>query len=206
MPTASTPNVPQTPWTAIAPTGSSTPLRSMNVKAKITRIPAMMPITMAAHGCTNAHGAVMATRPASMPFTIIPGSGFLAPVYMSQNIAATAPNAAAIAVFVATTAKRTSVTAKVDAALKPNQPNSRMKHPSIAIGMWCPASVRGLAVLAELADAGTEHEGTGQPGDTADRVHDAGAGEVDVPERRGRRCSPSLASQPPPQVQAPNIG
>ena len=31
-----------------------------------------------------------------------------------------------MAVFVATTAKRTSVAAKVDAALKPNQPNSRM--------------------------------------------------------------------------------
>ena len=35
----------------------------------------MMPMTAAAHGCTNAHGAVIATRPASMPFAIMPGSG-----------------------------------------------------------------------------------------------------------------------------------
>ena len=35
----------------------------------------MMPMTAAAHGCTNAQGAVIATRPASMPFAIIPGSG-----------------------------------------------------------------------------------------------------------------------------------
>ena len=34
-----------------------------------------MQIAAAAHGCTNAHGAVMATRPASMPLTIMPGSG-----------------------------------------------------------------------------------------------------------------------------------
>ncbi len=32
-------------------------------------------MTAAAQGCTKAHGAVMATRPASMPLTIIPGSG-----------------------------------------------------------------------------------------------------------------------------------
>ena len=90
----------------------------------------------AAHGCTKAHGAVIATRPASMPLTIIPGSGFLLPVYIVKNIAVAAPNAAAMAVFVATTAKRTSVAAKVEAALKPNQPNSRMNVPSIAIGRW----------------------------------------------------------------------
>ena len=41
----------------------------------MTMIAARMPMTAAAHGCTNAHGAVIATRPASMPFAIIPGSG-----------------------------------------------------------------------------------------------------------------------------------
>ena len=49
-----------------------------------------------------------------------------------------------MAVFAATTVKRRSVAAKVDAALNPNHPNSRMKVPSIAIGMLCAASVRGL--------------------------------------------------------------
>ena len=35
----------------------------------------MMPITNAAHGATNAHGAVIATRPASMPLHDIEMSG-----------------------------------------------------------------------------------------------------------------------------------
>ena len=67
--------MPPTPCTAIAPTGSSMPRRSMNTAASITRIAATKPMTAAAHGATNAHGAVIATRPASMPLTIIPGSG-----------------------------------------------------------------------------------------------------------------------------------
>ena len=77
----------------------------------------------------------MATRPASIPFAIMPGSGLPARI-MIQNIPTVAPNAPAIAVFVATVANWTSVAASVDAALKPNQPNSRMNVPSIAIGMW----------------------------------------------------------------------
>ncbi len=77
----------------------------------------------------------MATSPASMPLAIMPGSGL--PVrFVIHAMAATAPKAPAIAVFVATTANCTSVAAKVDAALKPNQPNSRMNVPSMAIGMW----------------------------------------------------------------------
>ena len=40
-----------------------------------------------------------------------------------------------MAVLAATVANCTSVAANVEAALKPNQPNSRMKQPSIAIGM-----------------------------------------------------------------------
>ena len=46
--------------------------------------------------------------------------------------------------FVAITENRWSVAASVDAALKPNHPNSRMNVPSMAMGMWCPANVRGL--------------------------------------------------------------
>ena len=91
----------------------------------------------------------MATRPASMPLTIIPGSGL--PVrFIIQNIAVVAPKAAAMAVLVATTANWTSVTAKVEAALKPNQPNSRMNVPSIAIGMWWPGMVFGEPSLLNL--------------------------------------------------------
>ena len=80
----------------------------------------------------------------------MPGSGFLLPVYINQNMSATAPKAAARAVFRATTAKRVSVTANVEAALKPNQPNSRMNVPSMAIGMWWPGRARGVPSLAYL--------------------------------------------------------
>ena len=70
-----------------------------------------------------------------MPFTIMPGSGL--PVRLViQKSPTTRPNAAAIAVFVATVANCTSVDANVDAALKPNHPNNKINAPSIAIGMW----------------------------------------------------------------------
>src|SRR4029453_1213004 len=95
----------------------------------------MEPMMAATYGSTKAHGAVMATRPASIPLTIIPGSGL--PVrHIIQNIAAIDPKAAAMAVLAATIANWTSVDASVEAALKPNQPNSRMKQPTGAMGMW----------------------------------------------------------------------
>src|SRR5947208_2011953 len=111
MPTYRTPSVPLTPCTAMAPTGSSIlSLRSTKNTASMTTMPEMQPITAAAHGCTNAHGAVMATSPASMPLAIIPGSGL--PVrFMIQNIDTTAPNAPAIAVLAATVANWMSVAA-----------------------------------------------------------------------------------------------
>src|SRR6266545_2815253 len=130
----STPQMPQVPWTEMAPTGSSMPRFSTRPMDTITSTPATIPMTAAAHGSTKAHGAVIATRPASMPLAIMPGSGFLAGLaYIIQNIAVVAPNAAAIAVLAATMANWTSVAARLDAALKPNQPNSRMNVPSIAI-------------------------------------------------------------------------
>ena len=118
-------------------------LRSKNHTDSTTMAAAMLPMSAAAQGCTKAHGAVMATRPASMPLAIMPGSGLPLRIH-TQNMAMVAPKAAAIAVLAATTVNLRSVAAKVDAALKPNQPNKRMNVPSIAIGMWWPARVRGF--------------------------------------------------------------
>src|SRR3954452_17328505 len=138
MPTNSTPRVPHTPCTDMAPTGSSTlSRRSMKYTASTTTHPAMMPMTMAAQGSTKAHGAVMATRPASMPLAIMAGSG-LPERNITQNMQATEPKAPAMAVFTATVANCGSELANVDAALKPNQPNSRMNVPSMAMGMLWP--------------------------------------------------------------------
>ncbi len=69
------PQAPFTPWTADAPTGSSIlSFVSMKTAARMTRTPAMAPMRAAAQAETKAHGAVMATRPASMPFASQDGS------------------------------------------------------------------------------------------------------------------------------------
>ena len=131
------------------------------------------------HGLVKAHGAVIATRPASMPLAIIPGSGL--PVFLIiTNIDTTAPKAPAIAVLAATVANWTSVAAKVEAALKPNQPNSRMNVPSIAIGMWWPGMALAVPSLLNLPMRGPSTMAPASAGHAADGVHDAGAGEVDV--------------------------
>src|ERR1700756_747410 len=86
---------------------------------------------------TNAHGAVMATKPANMPLHIMAGSGL--PVLNIMNRAANnAPDADASIVFTATTAIRLSVPASVDPGLNPNQPNARIKVPNITMGMSWP--------------------------------------------------------------------
>ena len=66
-----------TPWTEMAPHGSSTwATWSKNHTPPQTRNPATIPITHAAQGATKAHGAVIATHPASMPLQAIEMSGF----------------------------------------------------------------------------------------------------------------------------------
>src|SRR5205823_7248987 len=63
------PHNPLTPWTEIAPTGSSMrSLPSMKNTATQTNTPAIPPISTADGAVTKAHGAVMATNPASVPF------------------------------------------------------------------------------------------------------------------------------------------
>ena len=50
IPTHSTPKIPHTPWTEIAPTGSSMPRRSKKNTDSTTMIAAIPPMTAAAHG------------------------------------------------------------------------------------------------------------------------------------------------------------
>src|SRR6185369_3711646 len=98
----------------MAPHGSSTLItRSLNSTPAQTTMPAMMPITTAAVGPTNAHGAVMATSPASMPLQAIEISGL--PKRKYQNvIAAAEPATAARLVFTAITEMRKSVAPSVE--------------------------------------------------------------------------------------------
>ncbi len=65
------------PWTEMAPTGSSTPMLSKKNTLYTTNTPATKPMIAAPIGLTKAQGAVIATRPASMPLHSIEGSGFI---------------------------------------------------------------------------------------------------------------------------------
>src|SRR5437588_9462170 len=106
----------------MAPTQSSMPILSKKKTDSTTRTPATRPRRLAPPALTNAHGQVMATRPANIPLHIIEGSGFLVRNHHIHNVAPTAPVAEASIVFTATTAIRRSVPARVQPGLKPNQP------------------------------------------------------------------------------------
>ncbi len=69
------PQAPLTPWTLIAPTGSSILILSKKKTLQTTSTPATAPMMKAPTGVTNAQGEVMATRPASMLLHIMVGSG-----------------------------------------------------------------------------------------------------------------------------------
>src|SRR6185369_6487385 len=109
MPTQTAPSQPQKPCTEIAPQGSSILVtRSLNSTPKQTRIPARTPIITDDVGVTNAHGAVIATNPASMPLQAMVTSGLPKSQYQT-SIAVAEPATAARLVFTATTAMRRSV-------------------------------------------------------------------------------------------------
>src|SRR5579863_4077780 len=76
MPTETAPNHPHNPCTEIAPHGSSIlATRSKKRTPRHTITPATTPMAVADVGDTKAHGAVMATSPASIPLHAIVMSG-----------------------------------------------------------------------------------------------------------------------------------
>ena len=87
-----------------------------------------MPIIRAEVGDTKAQGAVMATRPASIPLHAIVMSGLPNKKY-HRSIAAAEPATAARFVFTATTEMRRSVAPRVEPGLNPIHPKSRMNVP-----------------------------------------------------------------------------
>ena len=139
----------------------------------------MMPMTAAAHGSTKAQGAVMATRPASMPLAIMPGSGLPVRIQI-QNMPIDGAERTGDGgvgrddgeLDVAGGEGRGGVEAE---PAEQQDERAQHGHRDVVAGQRT-----RLAVLAELADARTEHDGAGQRGDAADGVHDARAGEVDV--------------------------
>lgn len=72
------PIAPHTPWTEMAPTGSSIfSTESKKFTETGSTSPAAMPMAAAPAGDTASHPAVMATRPARAALRVMPTSGFL---------------------------------------------------------------------------------------------------------------------------------
>src|ERR1700758_4619312 len=99
MPTQTAPNQPQNPCTETAPQGSSIfRTRSLNSTPAHTRHPASTPMITDEVGDTNAHGAVIATNPASIPLQAMVMSGLPNRKYQI-SMAAADPATAARFVF-----------------------------------------------------------------------------------------------------------
>src|SRR5579863_7939697 len=132
------PHRPFTPWTEIAPTGSSM-RRFFSTKKtdSTTRTPAIAPIRHAESELTKAHAAAIATRPARAPLHMIEGSGLLPRTFHIHRVVAIPPAAEASTVLTMLMPLRRSVPARLPPELSPNHPNARMKVPSITIGRLC---------------------------------------------------------------------
>ena len=140
---------------------------------------------------TNAHGAVMATRPARQPLTDMPRSGLPSHIQLSA-VADSRPMNAAVLVVMKTCEMAFGSAAIVDPGLNPNQPSQSTKQPMTPDVMLWPGIGVDLAVRAVLAEAGSEDDDAGERRPAADAVHDGRAGEV--PEAGGRQ--PAAAPDP----------
>src|SRR5262249_12930721 len=205
MPRATPPNQPQYPWTEIAPQGSSTwSTRSLKSTPQSTMIPATMPIRTAALAPTKAHGAVIATSPASMPLQAIEMSGLPNRKYHSVSADA-APATAARFVLMAMTEMRRSVAPSVVPGLKPIQPNRRMKVPVTTYTMLCAGNARGFPSRSYLPIRGPRITASAmaQNPPTPCTTVDPAKSQYPWPSPR---VVPHCDIQPPPQTQQPKIG
>src|SRR5210317_100421 len=139
--TASRPQIPTTPWTEMAPTGSSIRSLSRVTIDTTSSRPPTAPISVAVRGSGVSGSAVMATSPASAPLSAMVRSA-LPNQRRDSNNANTSPPAAAMFVLTNTSATAfaspTSDTLSSEPPLKPNQPSQRISVPSAASGILQP--------------------------------------------------------------------
>ena len=128
----------------MAPHGSSIlRIRSLKSTPAQTTIPAMTPMITDDVGVTNAQGAVIATRPASIPLQAMVMSGLPNSLYQKSSAAAE-PATAARFVFTAITEMRRSVAPSVDPGLKPIHPKSKTNVPVTTNTMLEAGNARGF--------------------------------------------------------------
>ena len=138
----------------MAPHGSSIlRIRSLKSTPPQTTMPAITPMITDAVGLTNAHGAVIATSPASIPLQAMVMSGLPKSLY-HRSIAAAEPATAARFVFTATTEMRRSVAPSVEPGLKPIHPNSRRNVPVTTNTMLEAGNARGFPSAPYLPSRG----------------------------------------------------
>ena len=105
--------------------------------------PCEEPITADMAGVTKAHGAVIATSPASMPLTIMPGSG-LPTRRVIHSMATTAPKAPAMAVFAGDRGELDIGRREGRRGVEAEPAEQQDERAELAIGMLWPGSARGL--------------------------------------------------------------
>src|SRR5262245_56236872 len=155
----------------------------------------------AAQGATNAHGAVIATSPASMPLHVIEMSGF-PHCALVHAMAVTAPAHAESRVLTATIEMRRSVLPKVEPGLNPIHPNKRMRVPMTAYPRLWPGNARTLPSFLYFPIRGPRIMASAsaiQP-PVACTTPDPAKSTAPWPQPSEL---PSCASQPPPHTHIP---
>lgn len=137
IPTASVPQIPQLRWTEMAPTGSSTLMRSKKTTENTTITPATSPIVMADHIAIRSAPAVIPTSPASTPFSPMERSGF-PETNSDANIAASPPAAAARQVVTRVRDTSSGSAESTEPPLNPNHPSHSRNTPTAASGSELP--------------------------------------------------------------------
>ena len=178
----------------------------MNSMPNTTTKPAITPITAAPGTETASQPAVTATSPAREPLSVIEMSGL---PYLIQVIAiAVIVETDGATVVAMNTLAAESSTAYADEPLKPYHPNQRMNTPSAPSVSECPGialdSRTGRPFLSTTPSLGSYLPMRGP------RI--AAPTNAAVPPTRWTAAEPAKSwkprsdSQPPPQIQCPEIG
>ena len=151
-------------------------------------------------GLTISQPAVMATRPARVPLKVMETSGFLYRIQVKIMVAQVA-TAAAMLVFMNTSEALSMLSSlerlTVLAPLKPNQQNHRINTPVASAVMLWPGMARGLPSLVYLPIRGPS---------IAAPMQAVMPPTICTAVLPAKSWKPRLESQPPPQIQWPEMG